>query len=87
MLEAEQGPLLITGEKGSQRIAVFSFDVHDSDIPLKMDFPFNAEYAYLDASTRLGHDVKYYAGRRYRYSQCPGFKIFMLQLHRENDYP
>ena len=73
VLEAEQGPLLITGEKGSQRIAVFSFDVHDSDIPLKMDFPILMQNMLTWMLPQgLGHDVKYYAGQEVQIQSMPG---------------
>lgn len=32
-------PLMLVGQQGNQRIAAFAFDLHDSDIPLKVDFP------------------------------------------------
>ena len=32
-------PLMIAGERGSQRIALFPFDLHNTDLPLKTDFP------------------------------------------------
>lgn len=39
VVEAEGGPLLLAGETGGRRVAVLTFDLHDSDLPLKIDFP------------------------------------------------
>src|SRR5690606_5798329 len=32
-------PIMMAGERGSQRIVIFPFDIHNSDLPLKPDFP------------------------------------------------
>src|SRR5574341_863209 len=39
LAEAEGGPLLLVGQVGGQRIAVLTFDLHDSNLPLKISFP------------------------------------------------
>lgn len=39
LVEAESGPLILTGEQNGQRIAVFTFDLRDSDLPLQIAFP------------------------------------------------
>jgi len=39
VLDDGEKPLLLAGEMGNQRIAVFTFDIHNSDLPLKADFP------------------------------------------------
>ena len=39
LVEAEGGPLLVVGERGSQRLAVMTFDLRRSDLPLKVAFP------------------------------------------------
>ena len=39
LVEAEGGPLILTGEQNGQRIAVFTFDLRDSDLPLQIAFP------------------------------------------------
>jgi Ca-activated chloride channel family protein len=39
LVEAEGGPLLLAGSVDGQRIAVLTFDLHASDLPLKIDFP------------------------------------------------
>ncbi len=39
LVEAAGGPLLITGEQGGRRIAVLTFDLQESDLPLKISFP------------------------------------------------
>jgi hypothetical protein len=39
LVEAEGGPLLMTGEHGDHRIAIFTFDLRDSDLPLQIAFP------------------------------------------------
>ncbi|MFQ5612504.1 MAG: VWA domain-containing protein [Anaerolineae bacterium] len=39
LVEAEGGPLLVAGQVGGRRVAVLSFDLHQSDLPLQIDFP------------------------------------------------
>lgn len=39
LVEAEGGPLLLAGAIGGRRVAVFTFDLHASDLPLRIDFP------------------------------------------------
>jgi len=39
LVEAEGGPLILTGEQNGQRIGVFTFDLRDSDLPLQIAFP------------------------------------------------
>jgi len=39
LVEAEGGPLILTGEQNGQRIGVFTFDLRDSDPPLQIAFP------------------------------------------------
>ncbi len=39
VIQAEGGPLLFAGEQGGRRIAVLTFDLHDSDLPLQVAFP------------------------------------------------
>jgi Ca-activated chloride channel homolog len=39
MIQAEGGPLLLTGEQDGRRIALLTFDVRDSDLPLQIAFP------------------------------------------------
>ncbi|MCA9970993.1 MAG: hypothetical protein KC425_12295, partial [Anaerolineales bacterium] len=39
LVQAEGGPLLLTGERGGHRIAVITFDLRDSDLPLQIAFP------------------------------------------------
>lgn len=39
LLTAEGGPLLLAGENNGQRLAVISFDLLKSDLPLQVDFP------------------------------------------------
>ena len=39
LVEAEGGPLILTGERNGQRIGIFSFDIRDSDLPLQIAFP------------------------------------------------
>ncbi len=38
-LSADGTPVIIRGENNGQRICVFSFDLHDSELPLMKDFP------------------------------------------------
>ncbi len=39
LIRAEGGPLVFAGETGGRRIAVITFDLHDSDLPLQIAFP------------------------------------------------
>jgi Ca-activated chloride channel family protein len=39
LIESEQGPLLLTGEQNGYRVAIITFDLHDSDLPLQIAFP------------------------------------------------
>ena len=39
LVEAEGGPLILTGEQNGQRVGVFTFDLRDSDLPLQIAFP------------------------------------------------
>ena len=39
LVEASGGPLLLTGEQNGQRIALLTFDLRDSDLPLQIAFP------------------------------------------------
>lgn len=39
LVEAEGGPLIMTGERSGHRIAIFTFDLRDSDLPLQIAFP------------------------------------------------
>lgn len=39
LVQAEGGPLILAGERGGYRIALFTFDLRDSDLPLQIAFP------------------------------------------------
>ena len=39
ILAAPETPLIFAGETGGQRVAVIGFDLHDSDLPLQVEFP------------------------------------------------
>ncbi len=39
LVEAEGGPLLLAGTIGSRRVAILTFDLHASDLPLKISYP------------------------------------------------
>ncbi len=39
LVTAEGGPLLLAGEQGGRRVAILTFDLHDSDLPLQLAFP------------------------------------------------
>ncbi len=39
LVEAEGGPLLLIGEQNGRRVAVLTFDLHASDLPLQIAFP------------------------------------------------
>lgn len=39
LVEASAGPLILTGEQNGHRIAIITFDLRDSDLPLQIAFP------------------------------------------------
>jgi hypothetical protein len=39
LVQGEGGPLLLTGERNGRRLAVLTFDLRDSDLPLQIAFP------------------------------------------------
>lgn len=39
LVSAEGGPLLLAGEQAGRRVAVLTFDLFDSDLPLKIEWP------------------------------------------------
>lgn len=39
LVVADGGPLLLAGETGGRRVAILTFDVRDSDLPLQVAFP------------------------------------------------
>lgn len=39
LVEAEGGPLLLAGSVGARRAAILTFDLHASDLPLRIEFP------------------------------------------------
>lgn len=55
LLAAPEGPLVLAGEWQGRRLAVFSFDLHDSDLPLRPGFPIlvHALLDYLLPQARL----------------------------------
>ncbi|MCB8951895.1 MAG: VWA domain-containing protein [Ardenticatenales bacterium] len=39
LVEGEGGPLILIGERGARRVALLTFDLRDSDLPLQVAFP------------------------------------------------
>jgi Ca-activated chloride channel homolog len=39
LVGTDEGPLVFAGETGGRRVAVVTFDLHDSDLPLQVAFP------------------------------------------------
>ncbi len=39
LVEADGGPLILTGERNGRRVAILTFDLRDSDLPLQIAFP------------------------------------------------
>ncbi len=39
LVQGEGGPLVFAGETGGRRVAVLTFDLHDSDLPLQVTYP------------------------------------------------
>ena len=55
IVESKGGALVFAGETGGRRIAVVTFDLHDSDLPLQITFPvlFSNLMQYLSRSKSL----------------------------------
>jgi hypothetical protein len=55
LIQSNAGPLVFVGESGSRRVAVLTFDLHDSDLPLQTAFPilFSNLFEYLLQSSNL----------------------------------
>ena len=39
LIDSEAGPLVFAGETGGRRVATLTFDLHDSDLPLRIAYP------------------------------------------------
>ena len=39
ILQANEKPLAIAGEQNGKKMAIFAFDIHDTDLPLQKEFP------------------------------------------------
>jgi hypothetical protein len=39
LVESDGGPLMFAGETGGRRVAALTFDLHDSDLPLRVAYP------------------------------------------------
>ncbi len=39
ILQADEKPLAIAGEQNGKKVAIFAFDIHDTDLPLQKEFP------------------------------------------------
>ncbi len=39
LIQTDRGPLIFVGETQGRRLAVITFDIHDSDLPLQVTFP------------------------------------------------
>ncbi len=39
ILQANEKPLAIAGEQNGKKVAIFAFDIHDTDLPLQKEFP------------------------------------------------
>ncbi|MEY8320451.1 BatA and WFA domain-containing protein [Lachnospiraceae bacterium 46-61] len=39
ILQADEKPLAIAGEQNGKKMAIFAFDIHDTDLPLQKEFP------------------------------------------------
>jgi Ca-activated chloride channel family protein len=52
LVDTPSGPLVFAGENSGQRIAVLTFDLHDSDLPLQVAYPilFSNLFQYLTKS-------------------------------------
>lgn len=73
VLDGGQGPLVMAGEIGAQKVVVFSFDVHHSDIPLKVDFPILIQnvLAWVLPQSSVG-ESEFYAGQEVFINLLPG---------------
>ncbi len=57
VVEAEQTPLIVTGEKNGQRVVWCGFDLRDTDLPLRVAFPIFVTNAIRWLSAPRGTDV------------------------------
>lgn len=73
VLDGGQGPLVMAGEIGAQKVVVFSFDVHHSDIPLKVDFPILIQnvLAWVLPQSSV-EESEFYAGQEVFINLLPG---------------
>ncbi len=39
ILQTDEKPLAIAGEQNGKKVAIFAFDIHDTDLPLQKEFP------------------------------------------------
>lgn len=75
VLDDGQNPLLLAGELKNQRIAVFAFDIHNSDLPLKVDFPILIQNLMEWMLPRaVEQDVKKFAGEELAINPLPHAK-------------
>lgn len=75
VLDDGQNPLLLAGELENQRIAVFAFDIHNSDLPLKVDFPILIQNLMEWMLPRaVDQDLKKFAGEELAINPLPHAK-------------
>jgi hypothetical protein len=65
LIQANGGPLVFVGETGGRRLAVVTFDLHDSDLPLQITYPilFSNLMQYLARSNQLSVDTNGVTGQ------------------------
>ncbi len=55
LVDTPSGPLVFAGETGGRRVAVLTFDLHDSDLPVQIAYPilFSNLFSYLTQSQTI----------------------------------
>jgi hypothetical protein len=75
LVEAKGGPLLLAGQTGKQRVAILTFDLHQSDLPLQIDFPILiinlARWLLPEAGATLAPGQTLQAGQNFNLPTAP----------------
>lgn len=88
LVEAAAGPLLLAGEIQRRRIAIFSFDLHASDLPLQVAFPLTMAnlMAWLSPSD-AGVPLSLQPGEPLRFTPPPQLSDLSIELPSGDRHP
>jgi hypothetical protein len=83
LVEAKDGPLLLAGQTGKQRVAILTFDLHQSDLPLQIDFPILivnlARWLLPEAGASLAQGQTLQAGQNFNLPTAPSASDLMVK--------